>query len=212
MSINVIQLVQLAIILLVSIWVHEYAHAWTSDKLGDPTPKMMGRLTPNPLAHIDPLGFLMIFIINFGWGKSVITNPAYYRQPLRDECLVAFAWPISNIILACVGVMITIAVSQTDLIITSPGLINFWEMFALINCGLAVFNMIPLPPLDGWRLVKVFAPQWAGQVQQLTYQYMWATMLLLLVWSRFISPFIQQISYWLYNRIHMIFSALFFLF
>lgn len=77
--------------------------------------------------------------------------------------------------------MITIAVSQTDLIITSPGLINFWEMFALINCGLAVFNMIPLPPLDGWRLVKVFAPQWAGQVQQLTYQYMWATMLLLLV-------------------------------
>ena len=67
MNIDILMYLQLAIILLISIGVHEYAHAWSSDKLGDPTPKMMGRLTPNPLAHIDPIGFLMIFIIGFGW-------------------------------------------------------------------------------------------------------------------------------------------------
>ncbi len=212
MNIDLLMYLQLAIILLVSIGVHEYAHAWTSDKLGDPTPKMMGRLTPNPLAHIDPLGFLMIFIINFGWGKPVVTNPNYYRQPLRDECLVAFAGPISNVILACIGVLITITVSQTNLLLTSPGLIWFRELFAWINCGLAVFNMMPLPPLDGWRLVKVFAPRWAWQVQQLTYQYMRITFVLLLVWSRLIAPVVWQISHWLYNWIHALFSTLFLLF
>jgi Zn-dependent protease len=75
--------------------------------------------------------------------------------------------------------MITIGVSQTNLILTSSGLVNFWEMFAWINCGLAVFNMMPLPPLDGWRLVKLFAPHWAGKVQQLSYQYGRATFILL---------------------------------
>jgi Zn-dependent protease len=77
--------------------------------------------------------------------------------------------------------MITIGVSQTNLLLTSPGLVNFWEMFGWINCGFAVFNMMPLPPLDGWRLVKVFVPRWAERVQHLTYQYMWVTMVLLLV-------------------------------
>lgn len=203
---------QLAVILLISIGVHEFAHAWTSDKLGDPTPKMMGRLTPNPLAHIDPLGFLMIFIINFGWGKPVITNPNYYRHPLRDECLVAFAWPLSNIILACIGVVILLTLSQTQLLITAPGLLDFWELFAWLNCGMAVFNMMPLPPLDGWRLVKIVIPEWASQLQLMSYQYGWVTFALLFVLARFISPFVVLLARWLYGYIHTLFAALFMLF
>jgi Zn-dependent protease len=86
-----IDIIFLAIIFVISISLHEYAHAWSSYKLGDPTPKIQGRLTPNPLVHIDPIGFLMIFIIHFGRGRPVIVNPSYYKNTLRDELLVALA-------------------------------------------------------------------------------------------------------------------------
>lgn len=86
-----IYLIFLALIFVISISLHEYAHAWMSNRLGDPTPRLQGRLTPNPLVHIDPIGFLLIFLIGFGWGRAVIVNPAYYKNTLRDELLVALA-------------------------------------------------------------------------------------------------------------------------
>ncbi|MDO4713722.1 MAG: site-2 protease family protein [bacterium] len=82
---------QIAIIFVVSIGLHEYAHAYVSYALGDPTPKIQGRLTPNPLKHIDPIGFILIFLIHFGWGKPVQIDPSYYKKPYRDELLVALA-------------------------------------------------------------------------------------------------------------------------
>ena len=91
LSMDFLTIIYLAVIFVISISLHEYAHARTSAKLGDPTPKIQGRLTPNPLAHIDPLGFLMIFIIHFGRGRPVIVNPAYYKNKLRDELLVSLA-------------------------------------------------------------------------------------------------------------------------
>ena len=94
------QLISLALTFLISISLHEYAHARASTQFGDPTPKMQGRLTPNPLVHIDLLGFLMIFLIHFGRGRPVIVNPAYYKHPLRDELLVALAGPATNLLLA----------------------------------------------------------------------------------------------------------------
>ena len=103
---EIIIYIQLAIILLVSIGIHEFAHAYTSYKLGDPTPKIQGRLTPNPLKHIDPIGFLMIFIIHFGRGKPVQIDPSYYKKPYRDELITALAGPASNILLGSLGLLI----------------------------------------------------------------------------------------------------------
>ena len=91
MSSTIEYYILIAIVLVVSIGLHEYAHAWTANRLGDPTPRLQGRLTPNPLAHIDYVGFLMIFLIGFGWGKPVYTNPGYFRHPVRDDFLVAMA-------------------------------------------------------------------------------------------------------------------------
>jgi Zn-dependent protease len=138
------------------------------------------------LAHIDPLGFLMIFVIQFGWGKPVQINPTYYRRPLRDELMVALAGPASNIILSCISAIIILTLSQTQLSLTSPGLIDFWILFGVINCGMAVFNMLPLPPLDGWRLVKIMVPQLATKFQMLSYQYSWLTFILLFAFVRFV--------------------------
>jgi Zn-dependent protease len=81
----------IAIIFVISITLHEYAHAWMANRLGDPTPAQQGRLTPDPRAHIDPLGFILIFLIGFGWGRPVIYNPYYLKDPLRDELKIALA-------------------------------------------------------------------------------------------------------------------------
>lgn len=160
---DILQIVFLAIIFIVSISIHEYAHARTSVKLGDPTPKIDGRLTPNPLVHIDPIGFLLIFIINFGRWRPVRVNPSYYKNTLRDELLVALAWPASNLILSIAGTMIMvlyIKIIGTDAYFngTADPIVQFWFLFSWINIALAVFNLIPLPPLDGYRIVKYLKP------------------------------------------------------
>ena len=170
--INIIDIIQVAIVLAVSIGLHEYAHAYVSYKFGDPTPKLQWRLTPNPLKHIDPIGFAMIFLVHFGRGKPVQINPSYYKNPRRDELLVALAGPATNLLLALSAVLILIMYSlavwynlnvlfeQSDLFV------SFWFLFASINISLAVFNMLPIPPLDGFRLVKMFFWNWAKQIEQ----------------------------------------------
>ena len=97
---QIIYYVFLVIILLVSVWLHEYAHAWTSYKLWDPTPVLQWRLTPNPFKHIDIIWFISVFLIWFWWWKPVQINPIYYKNPTRDETLTAFAWPAMNLVLA----------------------------------------------------------------------------------------------------------------
>ena len=155
----------LAIIFIVSISLHEYAHAWMANRLGDPTPRNQGRLTPNPMVHIDWIGFILIFLIGFGWGRAVQYNPHYLKNPLWDELKIALAWPAMNILLS-IGAILIIIVYQ---LIVGPGqdiVTAFWMQFAFLNIALAVFNMIPMPPLDGYRVIKVFAPKLMGQVEQ----------------------------------------------
>lgn len=173
LSLDLTQIIFISIILAVSIGLHEYAHAWTSYKLGDPTPKIQWRLTPNPLAHIDPIGFLMIFLIWFGRWKAVQVNPSYYKKPIQGELLVALAWPATNIILAILAIVIVLLYAvimwykQTDILIgTIDIVIEFWSTFAFINIALAVFNMLPIPPLDWFRLVKTFLPRIAYAMQK----------------------------------------------
>lgn len=155
-------IISLAVIFIISISLHEYAHARASDKLGDPTPRLQWRLTPNPLKHIDPIGFILIFVINFWWWKPVIVNPAYYKNPRRDELLVALAGPATNLILACIGIIIAqlyilagwVSISALD----SDLVFAFWKLFARLNVSLAIFNLLPVPPLDWYRIFSYTIP------------------------------------------------------
>ncbi|GHW02673.1 putative zinc metalloprotease YwhC [candidate division SR1 bacterium] len=162
-----------AIILLISIGMHEYAHAFSSYKLGDPTPKMQDRLSPNPIKHLDPIGFFLIFLIGFGRGKPVQINPMYYKKPLRDELITALAGPAMNLTLAIAGMTIMMiyarlmGIDLQTLIMQNFDLVTlFWMMFITINIGLAIFNLIPIFPLDGYRLVKIFWTKGAVWMEQ----------------------------------------------
>ncbi|MFA6256087.1 MAG: site-2 protease family protein [Candidatus Absconditabacterales bacterium] len=159
---GIFEIIQLAIILAVSIGMHEYAHAYVSYRLGDPTPKLQGRLTPNPLKHIDPIGFLMVFLVHFGRGKPVQINPLYYKNPHKGELMVALAGPTTNLLLAIIGIFVMVIYVKimggtlNDIFLNKIDLmINFWINFSFLNIALAIFNLIPIAPLDGYRLIKI---------------------------------------------------------
>ena len=146
-------------ILLLAVVMHEFAHGWVANRLGDPTARLAGRLTLNPIKHVDPIGTLLLPLmllairspVLFGWAKPVPVNFMQLRQPRRDMIFVGIAGPVMNIILACV----------CSLVLNSnifPGLAGFLESAIVINLILAVFNMIPVPPLDGSRLVLGLLP------------------------------------------------------
>lgn len=178
----------IGIIIIISLSLHEYAHAWMADRLGDPTPRMQWRLTPNPLAHIDPIGFLMLFLIHFGWWKPVITNPAYFRDPVKWDFLVAMAWPATNIILAIIGGIFMmvygkfIGLDSAYSVLQAWDLVlQFWLLFTSINISLAVFNLLPLYPLDGYRLIKIISPS-AGHRMEKNGQMVQIAVFILILW------------------------------
>ncbi len=136
---------------------HEFAHAWVSDKLGDPTPRRQGRVTINPLAHIDWMGFLALLLVGFGWGKPVQIDPGYYKHRRRDEFLVGIAGVTMNLLLA-----IAFSIPARALIkaFSGPSVSDFvYNIYLIIfyivsiNIVLMVFNLIPCPPLDGWGIL-----------------------------------------------------------
>ena len=141
--------------IIIALSFHEFAHAWVSDKLGDPTPRRQGRVTINPLAHIDWIGFLALLLVGFGWGKPVQIDPNYYKNRRRDEFLVAIAGVTMNLILAIilsipVKVMMKSSLRASDLMYNIY-LIIFYAV--MINIVLMIFNLIPCPPLDGWNII-----------------------------------------------------------
>ena len=145
----------LIIALIVGITVHEASHATVAVALGDPTPRLMGRVSLNPLRHLDPIGSLMMFIASFGWGKPVIFNPNRLRGDQRlGSALVAAAGPISNILVALLGVLWLIHGADLG----RPG-DRVLQMVIGINVALAAFNLIPIPPLDGFGFVTNLLPR-----------------------------------------------------
>lgn len=159
------------IAVLIAISVHEWAHAFTADRLGDPTPRDMGRLTVNPLAHIDLLGALMFVIVGFGWAKPVPVNPAYFKHHKGGMALTAIAGPFSNLVLAFVAYLLLqfIAVqnpgSITDLLhdtaTSSPALtivLMILQGSLFVNLALMAFNLFPIAPLDGSNVLRLFIP------------------------------------------------------
>ncbi|MCI9596827.1 MAG: site-2 protease family protein [Firmicutes bacterium] len=137
---------------------HEFAHGWTAYKLGDPTPKFQGRVTINPMAHIDPIGFVALLLAGFGWGVPVEINPNNFKNRRRDELIVSLAGVVMNLILAIVFAFIMKAV----VLIGGPAFIMgglggaLWQILLYviqINLVLMIFNLIPVPPLDGFSVV-----------------------------------------------------------
>ncbi len=149
------------IVLFTAITVHEYAHGYVAYKLGDPTAKYAGRLSLNPMSHLDPIGALCMVLCGFGWAKPVPVNPMYFKDRKRDSALVSLAGPLSNLTLALISAVLA-AVYFSFVYMKFPE--NFAAGFgfelllqlAQLNIGFAVFNLIPFPPLDGSKILGAF--------------------------------------------------------
>ena len=147
------------VVIFLTLPVHEFAHGFVAYKLGDPTPRYQGRLTLNPLHHIDYIGALAILLFGFGWAKPVGVNMRNFRNPKRDMAITALAGPLSNIIVAFIAIFIEMLVYKfTALTKVIMYVMLFFGYIAQINVYLAVFNLIPVPPLDGSRLLNAFLP------------------------------------------------------
>ncbi|PIR62203.1 MAG: site-2 protease family protein [Candidatus Pacebacteria bacterium CG10_big_fil_rev_8_21_14_0_10_42_12] len=169
-----------AIGLVVAITIHEFAHAWAADKLGDPTPRMQDRLTLNPLAHLDPIGTLMIFTVGFGWGKPVMFDPYNLKNPIKDAMLIALAGPASNIILAILLALVINFGGAFVPFLAFLGPLLYYTVF--INVMLAIFNLIPIHPLDGGKiLVGILPREWAEETQDFLSRYGFIILILLIL-------------------------------
>ena len=186
-------------IILLSLTVHEFAHAATADALGDPTPRWEGRLTLNPLAHLDVFGTLALIITRrFGWAKPVPINPAYFKNWRQGMALVGVAGPLSNVVLAFLFAL------PYRLGISMPYYFDLISYFAIIiNLGLASFNLIPIPPLDGSRLLLVFLRGKNLYIYQQLEQYGQFILLLLIftgATSRLMLPIMRFLAFLISGR------------
>ncbi len=145
------------VMVLFAISVHELAHGYAAYKLGDSTAKLDGRLSLNPLKHLDPLGALCMFCFGFGWAKPVMINPNRFKNLKRDTALTSLAGPLSNIFLAYIATLI--GVNLGIRIFQSPTIWSICMTFASLNIGLAIFNLIPIPPLDGSKIFLTLLPK-----------------------------------------------------
>lgn len=157
--------------------VHEFFHAWTAHKLGDPTPRAQGRLTLNPLKHIDPLGFLFLLVARFGWARPVECDSRNFRNPVWGMSLVALAGPLSNLALAflfALPTMAVVALLPSESSLAAPwqvSLLTFLDVAVRINLGLFLFNLIPIPPLDGSHLWMGLIPEEKAALKYRIYRF-----------------------------------------
>lgn len=138
--------------------IHEYAHALIATKLGDQTPRLSGRLTLNPMAHISPLGALMIILCGFGYAKPVSVNPRNFKDSKKGMALTAIAGPISNLIMGFIFTFVSVIFSGLEYSTLTNAFNSFFLFAAVININLAVFNLLPIPPLDGSRILQLLIP------------------------------------------------------
>ena len=186
--------------ILIGLSFHEFAHAWVSDRLGDPTPRRQGRVTLNPVAHIDWFGFAALLFVGFGWGKPVQIDPSYYKNRRSGEFMVGIAGVTMNLILAVIfSVIVRVfvmavpsAVNESSSVLYSLEQILVYAV--MINLVLMIFNLIPCPPLDGWGLLtqifKLDRYDWWYKVYQYG-MYILMALILLNVTDIIITPLVR---------------------
>lgn len=151
------QVLAIIFIILCVLPLHEFAHGWVASKLGDPTAKLDGRLTLNPLASVDPVGTVWLFLFGFGWAKPVPVDPRYFKKPKRDMAIVALAGPVSNLVAAFVGAVLTFAmIAFLPYNAVLEFVLSVLSYYVMVNVTLAAFNLLPVPPLDGSRILGAF--------------------------------------------------------
>lgn len=161
------QLIIMAPPLLLALTLHEYAHGYVAYRLGDPTARDAGRLTLNPLSHLDPIGTIAFFFIKFGWAKPVPVNPYYFKNPRQDMLWVALAGPVTNLALAIGSAVLLKALISTASVIPYSTMLeailiplfNMLVASVWINLVLCIFNFLPIPPLDGGRILTGLLPE-----------------------------------------------------
>ncbi len=151
------------ITLLVAFTVHEFAHAYVAYKFGDDTAKRQGRLTLNPIAHLDPFGTILIFLAGFGWARPVPVNRFHFKKPRLAGILVSVAGPLSNLVVAAFALLIYIILIRVGVFAAIPetfgkGFETFFNLFVRLNIVLFIFNLLPFPPLDGYRIIEDLVP------------------------------------------------------
>lgn len=178
--------------LVLAVTLHEAAHAFVADRLGDPTPRVQGRISLNPLVHLDPVGTIALLLVGFGWGKPVQFDPYNLKEPVRDTALIALAGPVTNLVIA-----VTLAV----VVYFFPALLGILSYVIFINVVLAVFNLIPVHPLDGSKIILPLLPASAAVEYEEFMQRYGMIILIFLIFpfagtspaSQLISPIIRTI-------------------
>ena len=162
---NIPQLLLNLVAVLVALTVHEYAHGYAAYKLGDNTASSLGRLTLNPIKHLDPFGALCMLFFRFGWAKPVPINPRNFKNPKRDFAITAVAGPLTNIVISFISAFFLLLCNRLFTVTGSVMLNNmqyyttlFLYIFHAVNLGLGIFNLIPIPPFDGSRILNAVLP------------------------------------------------------
>ncbi len=208
------QIPYVAITLIIAFSVHEFAHAFTAWKFGDDTAKNQGRLTLNPMSHLDPFGTILIFIAGFGWARPVPVNRFFFKNPRLAGILVSFAGPLSNLILVCLGFIIWYALVASGVAASLPSFVpDFLDIFIGLNVVLFVFNLIPIPPLDGYRIIEDLVPTDVRAKMTQYEQYGMLIFLILVITpldAFTIQPIFNTVLPWVVGGLHDFFYGWFF--
>ncbi len=189
--------------LLISLVLHEWAHGYTSYLLGDPNPKHDGRLSLNPLNHIDPVGALCLLVFHFGWAKPVVVNPRAYKNPKMGMALTALAGPLMNFIISfiCICIMLLMIKFRVQVSPITSYLYTVTQYTAILSIGLGVFNLIPVPPLDGSKILFSFLPE-EMYFHYMKYEKYGMLMLMVLIFTGFLSSGLSNINQDIYVAIY----------